>query len=926
MNRNRKATRTMALAMAGVFALNAGMEHVSAAGMTKEETVYVKSSPSGEIQEVIVSDWLKNEDGKEVLSDKTDLTDIKNVKGDETFSMNGDTIQWNADGKDIYYQGSSTKELPVSMEITYYLDGKEIQPEELAGKSGHVKMVYQYRNHSKDGNVYTPFALLTGMILPVEHFSNVRVSNGKAISDGEKNIVIGVGLPGLQDSLKIEDSDLLDEWDLDLDIPDGFEVEADVTDFSLTMSMTVAAPLNMDNLELDQIDEEEEIRDKVKELADAATQLVDGSGELADGVQELKDGCTDLLNGMEQLDNGANQLNDGIQTLNSKKKDLIDGVKQLADGLDQMNRKKESLVDGAEKLAAGSAAVDQGAGTLKDGMDQLAEGINTLDQNRPALMTGLQSLMNGMNQLEEKKPALTEGGERLVTGIQAADENLVLLENGSKQVTEGLKALLGDQLKGGFQSVINGIDTMYSKVYAANHTIENVQGSGSVSAFTTGVKDYVNGVNSLLASINNRQEETEISDSQIPETTSIPIDMNVNVSFADANAQAVEALKSSIEGNEAVLASLLDVKSQKSSLPDEIVKQFSNAYNTYSGQLDNCIAQLESDIAGQKAALAALQEKQEVSVTKEMEIQTDQLMSMQSGEEEKNTMDVSDQIQNLQTSGAALQKGADDLNNTMGVLEQSLKALYDGANQIYCAFYGTEAEKGALDQLAEGSGQVTDGIDTMEKIFSSQMIPGTISLSSGVKVLFEQGIDVITAGMQQLSLKLPVLNDGIRGLSDGAVMLQDGMNSLKKGTSDLADGSKELKKGTKTLASGVVQLADGGKKLNAGSAELADGIGRLADGSAELTDGTSELKKGGKDLDEGTGKLLDGAEELQDGMEEFDEKAIQKIVDFTDGDLKEMLDRLLEIRDASEEYRFFTDSPDHVDGSVKFIMETTSIE
>ena len=261
MNRNKKITQAMALAMTGIMVANAGMGSVYASDAaaasveeeteavteketetevetetetetetekkksTKEETVYVKASPAGETQEIIVSDWLKNTDGNTSISDKSDLTDIKNVKGDETFSQDGDTLTWDANGSDIYYQGTSTKSLPVSVNVTYYLDGKEISADDLAGKSGHVKMVYQYTNHMKQGEIYTPFVLFTGMILPGDNFSNVKVNNGKSISDGDKNIVIGVGLPGLEDSLKIKGSDILDDMDIDLDIPESFEVE-----------------------------------------------------------------------------------------------------------------------------------------------------------------------------------------------------------------------------------------------------------------------------------------------------------------------------------------------------------------------------------------------------------------------------------------------------------------------------------------------------------------------------------------------------------------------------------------------------------------------------------------------------------------------------------------------------------------------------
>ena len=165
----------------------------------KEQTVYVNADEKGAAQKIIVSNHLKNTEGADTLEDSSSLSDIENVKGEETYKEGEDgTILWDADGKDIYYQGESSEELPVEVKMTYYLDGQEIQPEELAGKSGKVKIRIDYLNHSsqkvgEEGKeVVTPFLMMTGMILPNENFSNVEVTNGKVISDGQKSIVVGI--------------------------------------------------------------------------------------------------------------------------------------------------------------------------------------------------------------------------------------------------------------------------------------------------------------------------------------------------------------------------------------------------------------------------------------------------------------------------------------------------------------------------------------------------------------------------------------------------------------------------------------------------------------------------------------------------------------------------------------------------------------
>jgi putative membrane protein len=185
----------------------------------KEETVYVITDASGKNSSVIVSDWLKNSSGKKTIDDASFLEDITNVAGEESFTKNADgTITWNADGSDIYYQGTTTKQLPVDMKISYTLDGKAISAEELAGKSGHVVIRFDYTNNTgeektingKTRTVKVPFAMVTGLELNEGKFSNITASNGKVISEGKRAFVVGMAFPGLSESLSLSDnSDLL---------------------------------------------------------------------------------------------------------------------------------------------------------------------------------------------------------------------------------------------------------------------------------------------------------------------------------------------------------------------------------------------------------------------------------------------------------------------------------------------------------------------------------------------------------------------------------------------------------------------------------------------------------------------------------------------------------------------------------------------
>ena len=209
---------TESMAESGAEAAAGAITKVAGNGKTgsaqKSETVYVFTDANGNTKNVTVSDWLKNRNGDSKLTDSTTLSDVQNVTGDQTYTTNSDgTITWDADGSDIYYQGTTSKETPVDAKITYYLDGKEIDPKDLAGKSGKVKIRIQYTNKEKSGDVYVPFTAMTGIVLSNDSVSNVQIDNGTVVSEGKNTVVVGVGFPGLKDSLASVKDDMKDTAD-----------------------------------------------------------------------------------------------------------------------------------------------------------------------------------------------------------------------------------------------------------------------------------------------------------------------------------------------------------------------------------------------------------------------------------------------------------------------------------------------------------------------------------------------------------------------------------------------------------------------------------------------------------------------------------------------------------------------------------------
>ena len=348
----------------------------------KEETVYVIADSTGAAEKIIVSDHLINNDNKKTIEDISTLNDITNVKGYETFTQEGKRVVWQADGNDIYYQGTGKEETPVSQEITYYLDGKEISPEELAGKSGKVTIRFDYTNHEKVGDVYVPFMAISGLVLN-DGFSNVEVTNGKVIADGNREMVIGYTLPGLKESLKVSD----DDFDGDVTIPEYFEVTADVENFSLDMTMTVV--MNATNfISVEGADDASSLEEQLNTLTDATSQLQEGSAKLADGVDTLQEklgefqsGMNTLADGVSSLQSGAGSLADGATTLNSSAQAISNGIATLDNPL------RTPLTD-AEKAAYSAQAVASGDANFAAGTDTYNMIYNAAKQSFADAMNG----------------------------------------------------------------------------------------------------------------------------------------------------------------------------------------------------------------------------------------------------------------------------------------------------------------------------------------------------------------------------------------------------------------------------------------------------------------------------------------------------------------------------------------------------------
>lgn len=462
--------------------VQAPAEQTAAPAAAKDETVYVLTQSDGSVRQIIVSDWLQNASGGSALADRSELSDLENVKGKERFSADGAALVWDAQGNDIYYQGTTEKELPVTLRVSYTLDGQPVTPQELAGKSGRVTIRFDYENrqyetvtvNGRSERVLVPFAVLTGVVLDNDIFRNVEVTNGQLINDGDRSAAVGLALPGLREELGLTREQL--------DLPEYVEICADAVDFQLGMTVTAATSEFFRQLDEDSSD----LLDAdgaLDGLTDAMAQLLDGSGALYDGLCALLDSTGTLAAGADQLTAGAKSLRDGAASLNAGAAQLDAGLGELSGGLDALSANSAALTGGAAQMfdallasactqiraagltipdltrdnyaqtldgvlasleQAGAAQAAQTVAAVKASLDScntFYQGLCSYTAGVDSAAAGSSTLVSGAAALKQGAGQLDSGAQQLYTGAQAMQSGMPQLTDGVQQLRDGALAL-----------------------------------------------------------------------------------------------------------------------------------------------------------------------------------------------------------------------------------------------------------------------------------------------------------------------------------------------------------------------------------------------------------------------------------------------------------------------------------------------------
>ena len=432
MNKN-KTYKYLSAAMAVTLLMPTPI--YAAEKVQKEETVYVELDSSGKIIDKTSSIWLHSDTPLNELKDISNLSDIINVKGDEEPEINNKDIHWSTEERDIYYQGNPSKELPFDVKIQYFLNDKEVLPEDIIGQNGQFKMKITIDNtdvrtitleNGEKRNVYTPYMVGTTINLPTEKFENIKVNTGRVVSDASHQVVGFVTIPGLKESLNIDD-DLID-------LPDYLELTANVEDFEMLSVAMVAKS------ELPEIDDSE-ISENLDDLVDGINKMVDAGEELTNGTEKLAEGQAELFNGIDQLSQGAQKLQAGTNPLSQGTLQLKNGMDSAHSASVELSNGSQLLSENSEKLGNGYVALADGTITFSEKASELSQGVNQLGAKLETIPGAVEQLNQGMSEVISNTETISQGQDALTSGLVDAQAGVSQVAAGKQQEAEGIESL-----------------------------------------------------------------------------------------------------------------------------------------------------------------------------------------------------------------------------------------------------------------------------------------------------------------------------------------------------------------------------------------------------------------------------------------------------------------------------------------------------
>lgn len=709
----------------------------------KSETVYV-TVEGNEIKDKSVSVWL-NSDKNIKANDKSNLTNVKDLKTDKELKSENGYLKLDENKKDIYYKGDTDKKLPVDVSVKYFLDGKEMKASELEGKSGHLKIVITSKNNryeakTIDGqsrNVYSPYVVVAAMTFDDEKVENVTSDDIKVVKDGKNEIVTTVMTPGMKQNLRgiVEDKNLdkfKDEVSVEMDIKDYKPVEI----YSVITNEFFQEKKNIDSLD--------KLQNGVKELQDNSQKLVDASVKLSEGQGKLNSGISQMQTGVTKLHSGSQKLASSTQQMQGKFSGLQSKVGPIQGYVAQMNDGSLKLYNGISDYTAAVGKIKENTAKIKEGSEKLAKGATDLD--------------NGVGKLKDATSQLRAGTENMKEMTAQKDQ---LLEK-SSQLSNGLNGLAGsygqladtvEQISGKSQQLKDSSAQFNEKLQQVAQLAGGAETSASTEKIARGLESSAEGLNNAIQQLQANNEEGQLND------TIAYLQAQKNVMYVQA--ESIRNAGSQNAGQQKLQAALAQLA------------QSSSALSQGNADLSNALMRTSAAMNQSKAKL--------VDSSNQLSQGLGQMGGALNGADGLSTL--KDSIDKLDDATGQIKGGSQTLKEGTLQNEKAMAMLLNGMEEL---------DKNS-SALVEGSSKLSGGLQEFNK--QSALLSSLSQINEKAIIPMSNAINMLNDGLGKLDSSTGQLKSGSDKLASGQKEFSSKLKEYKeKGIDELSNKTKDLNK------------------------------------------------------------------------------------------------------------------------------------
>ena len=684
---------------------------------TKEESVYSKLDNNGIAYQTIVSNHLKNTEKSELLKDISDLMNIENVSGNQEYEEDNGRLIWKAEGEDIYYQGNSKKELPIECKISYKLDGQEISKEDIIGKSGFAKVIFEFTNkeqrkttiNGKEETMYVPFIVGIGTVIDNENNKNIEISSGKVIDNGNKTFAFGVALPGMQESLGIDKNTI--------DIPNSIEISMEAKDFEMNEIYCFATPklIGEDDLEL---------FNKIDKIYDMATELKDGSSKLVEGSQQLSEGAGKLNAGTHEL---SKELNTQIAKYENARKKLANKKELEEKIVNIINNEMKRIMPELQTLAE-----EEAKNVVKEnlkGENGLEEKTakTALDYTKIAINTKLNELEKSNTEIKIPDELLNQIQKDVMIAVKNVEskQDVQALENTIKNlvikdITNIVKGKTNEVITENVETMKTNITDPTALMSESEKAALNQSKNQIAQAMVPGIKiQYPNltdeqayaqalsSVNQLVTSVSKGTMDKTLDQvkNQAPTMAENTVnEIATNLSTNEALEQAISNYVSKITTEIKATVGEETLNAIKNNIKNEIIQELQNTLKndlTLQEQISSMVKEEINPTIDVVAEQTAIKLAEDFTEDLANQIASNLIKKQLSGELSGTELD------------KELSKYEDIINSKLGEVDGQIEKLKDALNQLTA---GTDTLENGANELQNGMRKFDE--EGIQKIYS----------------------------------------------------------------------------------------------------------------------------------------------------------------------------------------------------------------